>query len=279
MHKFKKITIIGVGLLGGSIGLVVKKKKLAGRVIGYFRHKNKIADAVKRGVVDEGTDDFNEAVINSDLIILCSPVSDIIKKLGDLKKMRLENALITDTGSTKLKIADAGKGLNFIGSHPLAGSEQSGLSHARADLFNDSLCILTPVGSGKSDKPQARLVEFWKALGTKTIVMSPEKHDRVISFASHLPHALAFSLIDAIPNTMIPFGAGGLKDTTRIALSNPDIWIDIFFSNRQNILKSVDSLQKSLQRFKKALTEQDRKKMLAFLSGARTKRKGLTQKP
>ena len=279
MRLFKKVTIVGVGLLGGSIGLAIKKKKLADKVVGFFRHKNKIPAAIKKGVIDEGSDDFVQAIKGSDFIIFCSPVSDIIKKLKQLKKMGLNSVLITDTGSTKQEIAAASHGLHFIGSHPLAGSEQSGMNHSKADLFNDSLCALTPSKTNSLNKSYERLAEFWKSLGAKTIILKPEKHDQILALASHLPHAVVFSLMESIPKEVIPFAAGGLKDTTRIALSNPEIWIDIFLSNKKNILRSVDSFEKSLQRFKKALAKNDRRNLLSLLIRAQKKRKGFPQKP
>ncbi|MFH0940787.1 MAG: prephenate dehydrogenase/arogenate dehydrogenase family protein [Candidatus Omnitrophota bacterium] len=272
MRPFKKITIVGVGLLGGSVGLAVRKHKLADKVTGFFRDKGKIAAAVKMGAVDEGTDDLKKAVALSGLIILCSPVSDIIKKLKILKKIAGKTTIITDTGSTKSKIVKAATPLNFIGSHPLTGSEQSGVSHARADLFKNSILILTPQHC-KQSKSLTRLAEFWEKLGSKTIVMTPEKHDHILAFSSHLPHATAFSLMQALPKETIGFAAGGLKDATRIALSNPDIWADIFLSNSKEVLKSINAFETSLKTLKKAVAGQDKKELVCFLRQAKDKRR------
>ncbi len=273
MALFKKVTIVGVGLLGGSIGLGIKKNDLAKNVTGFFRHKNEIAHALTSGIVDVGTDDFNKAVKDSDLIILCSPVGDIIKRLKTMK----HKALITDTGSTKAEIAKAGRKLNFIGSHPLAGSEQSGAQFARADLFHSSLCILTP-DSSRSSKALPLVKKFWEGLGARTILLSPKEHDRIVAFSSHLPHALAFALMGAVPQEIIPFAAGGLKDTTRISLSSPEIWADIFLSNRRQVAGSISTFEKSLKELKKSILNNNRKKLLSLLKHAQHKRRSIPPK-
>ncbi len=276
MKRFNKITIVGVGLLGGSIGLAVKKKGLACQVTGFFRDKKKIRDAIKLGAIDNGTDDFINAVDKSDLIILCSPVGDIISKLKLLKKIKANQAIITDIGSTKADIAKTARGLNFIGSHPIAGSEQSGISHAKTDIFSNSICILTPANRTKKESLR-RIAEFWRLLGAEPIILKPETHDRILAFTSHLPHAAAFSLMGTVPNEILKFSAGGLKDTTRIALSSPQIWADIFMSNKKNALKAISIFEKNLKRFKILIAGNDRRKLLLFLKKAQHKRSSMIQ--
>jgi prephenate dehydrogenase len=277
MTLFKKVTIVGIGLLGGSLGLAIKKKKLAGSVVGFFRHKDKIRQALQMGFLDAGTDDFREAIRESDFIILASPVSDIIKRLRELKKLKTK-ALLTDIGSTKSEIVKTGRGLNFIGSHPLAGSEKSGMAHARGNLFKGSLCLLTPPHE-VSSLSLAKLSRFWKCLGTKTIVLSCDEHDRILAFVSHLPHVAAFALMKTIPNKTLSFAAGGLKDTTRIALSNPKIWNDILLSNKKRVLKSIKAFEETLAEIKKALLENDTSKLTSLLAQAQKKRKQIQQRP
>lgn len=270
MALFKKITIVGVGLLGGSIGLAIKKKKLAEVVTGHFRNKNKIAAAVRRGALDNGTDDFNKAIADSDLIILCSPVKDIMHKLKRLKNTK---ALITDTGSTKAAIAAAARSSNFVGAHPLAGSEQSGLSFAHADLFKGTLCILTPQKSGKT--ATKKIEKFWRGLGAKTILMAPRRHDRVLAMTSHLPHVAAFALAKILPADLAAFCAGGFRDTTRIALSNPGLWRDIFLTNKEPVLKSIAAFESSLKELRRSILTGDGQGLAAFLKKARQKRQNL----
>lgn len=276
MRLFKKITIVGVGLLGGSIGLAIRKKKLSQEVIGYFRDKNKISHAVKKGAIDRGEDNFFEAIKGSDLIILCSPVSDIIKKLIILKKLKKNTTLITDIGSTKSKIVKTAKGLNFIGSHPLAGSEQSGIDHASAGLLKGSLCILTD-DNKKCRKSLMQIAKFWKSLGAKIVVLSSCEHDRILAYSSHLPHVVSFSLMSSIPKQAIKYASSGLRDTTRIVLSKPKIWVDIFRSNRKELLKSINSFEKSLKNLKDAISKSDEKRLYSLLTQAKNKRKTLSQ--
>ena len=277
MKLFKKIAIVGVGLIGGSLGLAIKKKKLAGQVVGFFRHKNKISQAIKLKAVDAGTNDFALAVQDSDFIILCSPVSDIVRRLKELKKAKT-TALITDIGSTKSEITKASRGLNFIGSHPLAGSEKNGIAFAKADLFKNSLCVLTP-GKNPSAYSLEKVNRFWRLLGAKTVVLSPDKHDRILSFASHLPHVAAFALMNTVPKEMLPFAAGGLRDTTRIASSDPKIWNDILLSNNKHLLETIEAFQVSLHKIKIALLKKDAKKLNKLLTQAQRKRSEIKQKP
>lgn len=271
MKKFKKVAIIGVGLLGGSIGMAIKQKKMAGKITGFFRDREKIKKALQLKTIDEGTDNFKTAVKNADLVILCTPVSDIISKLKILKKMNMPNALITDVGSTKSDIVKSARGLNFVGSHPLAGSEQSGIEYARADLFKDSVSVLT-VGAYEKNESLEQIRFFWERLGSKTIMLTLPLHDRLLAYSSHLPHVIACALMKTVPENAFPYAAGGLKDTTRIALARTDMWADIFLSNQKNVLESLASFEKTLKEFKKALKEKNRKKISNLLKKSRAKR-------
>lgn len=256
------------------MGLAIKKNRLAREVIGFFRDKKKIAAAVKIGAIDRGTTDFKGAVGESDLVILCSPVNDIIEKLKLIKKWGYKNTLVTDTGSTKTEIIQAARGLDFIGSHPLAGSEQSGIVYAKSGLFSGSLCILTPTGREKASSVR-RIEGLWRGLGADTAALTPDEHDHILAFTSHLPHVAAFSLIKAIPERYMRFSAGGLKDTTRIALSNPDIWAGIFTTNKKDILLAVTELERCVREFKKTIATNDKRGLLLFLKSAQGKRKKL----
>ncbi len=267
---FGKITIVGVGLLGGSIGMAAKKRRLCREVCGYFRNQKKISAARRHGAIDTGTDNFAEAVAGSDLVILCSPVEDIKTKIKELKRLGITKTLITDVGSTKAEIIRAAKGLNFVGSHPLAGSEQSGVAYGRPDLFKDSVCIVTP---DLAPHASVRAVcNFWKILGSRVITLTAKRHDAALAFTSHLPHAVAFALACVMPDHCGLLTAGGLKDTTRIALSHPDVWSDIFLSNRTNVLKSLNAFERSLKRLKSAIATENRKVLKKFLAYGRNKR-------
>ena len=228
--------------------------------------------------MDEGTNNFNKSIQESDFIILCSPVNDIVQKLKMIKKIGDRHILITDVGSTKTRIVKAAQGLNFIGSHPLAGSQQSGLIHAKKDLFKDVLCILTPKDA-RANHSFEKVKEFWTRLGSRPIVIKPQTHDRILAFVSHLPHVIAFSLIQAIPKNYLKFGATGLKDTTRIALSPPEIWADIFLSNKKDVLAAIEVFIKALQSLKKKLLNNNRKTLTSHLSAAQKMRMSLNSKP
>jgi prephenate dehydrogenase len=277
MKHFRQIAIVGVGLLGGSIGRAVKKRRLARKVIGFFRDKEKIAAAKRAGAVDAGTDDLLKALKGSDLVILCSPVADIVAKLKSIKKAGLTKTLITDAGSTKVQIVRAAQGLNFVGSHPLAGSEQSGLAASRPDLFKATLCVLTP--TRETPRASVRTVaHFWKSLGADVALLSPEEHDKILAYTSHLPHLLAFALIQAIPDRFHRFSAGGLKDTTRIALSSPGLWRDILLSNAQAVLTSLTAFEKSLATLKQTVRRKDAEALARLLTRARSRRLLMTQR-
>lgn len=262
---------MGVGLLGGSIGMAIKKNRMAKRVCGFFRNKKKIKKALALKAIDEGTDNLIMAVQDADLIILATPVNDIIEKLNWMKSHSVES-LITDIGSTKQLIINAAKGLNFIGSHPLAGSEQSGIDHAHPDIFKDSLSILTPMVKKEQTSEINIIRSFWQQLGARTTELSSKTHDHLLAFSSHLPHALACTLIQAIPDEAIPFGAGGLKDTTRIAQAETTMWQNIFISNKSELLCAISAFEKKLTQLKTALKKENAAELLSFLKKSKSKK-------
>jgi len=272
MKTRKKVALLGIGLLGGSVGLRLKKHKLAQEVVGHFRNKKKISWAVRKGIIDRGTTDLADAVRGADIIVISTPIRDIEHKLSVLKKIADPNTLITDTGSTKVSIVRAASGLNFVGAHPLAGSERSGAEAARSDLFKDSICILTP---GRKTAAWRKIAAFWSALGCRVYTMKAARHDAILSRTSHLPHVAAFALMAAIPKDVMPFSAGGLRDATRIALSPPELWVDILLANQEQILKALATYERSLSHFKKALSARRRSKILALLTSGQHKRQSL----
>jgi len=269
MKTYDKVAILGVGLIGGSIGLALKKRRLARKVVGHFRDPKKIGQACRRGIIDQGTTDLNEAVDGADIVVVCTPVSDIEKKLRLLKKRVARGCLITDVGSAKSSIVRQAAGLNFVGAHPLTGSEQSGTTASSADLFQGCVCILTPKTKDASFRKAAA---FWRALGCRVVAMTAGRHDFVLSRTSHLPHLAAYALMAAVPHNTLPFAAGGLKDTTRIALSVPHIWSDIFLANRGHILKALASYERALARFRKALRSGERRALVSLLTSSQRKR-------
>lgn len=265
---FHRITIVGVGLLGGSIGLAAKKLGVAREVVGHFRNPKKIAPAVRRGAIDRGTTDLREAIRESDLIVLATPINDIVAKIKTLRAWKIKT-LVTDTGSTKSQIVRSAAGLCFVGSHPIAGSEQSGIAFARPDLFKNSLCILTP-GPAPATASH-RVTVFWKSLGAAVKTMRPAVHDRTLGFTSHLPHAVAFALMNTIQTKDLAFAGGGLKDTTRIAASHPGLWSEILLSNKKEVQKAIRRFSANLNRIHRDLSRRP-DSLRRTLSAAQKKR-------
>jgi len=276
---FKKITIIGLGLIGGSLALAIKEKKLAKEVAGVSRREKTIKKAVKNKIVDFATLDLEEGVKDSDIVIIAAPVlkiADIARRAASFLK---KGAVITDAGSTKkyiVKNIEKAKlgGIDFVGSHPIAGSEKSGIGFADKDLFKGAYCVLTKT---ENTNPGAlnKVRKFWIALGMKIVIVSPERHDRLLSKISHLPHACAVSLINSVGKNGIALAAGGLKDTTRIASCDPELWKDIFLTNRENLARDIGMLKKELFRIEKALKSNDTQGLSRLLSKAKSIRDSL----
>lgn len=272
MKLFNKVAIIGVGLVGGCIALEVKRKKLASRILGVSRRKRTIQIARKLKIIDEGSQKF-DIIKDVDLLVLAMPVSTILDSAKKISRFIKPDCIVTDVGSTKEEIVTKLEKIfpNYVGSHPLAGSEKRGVSNAHPGIFNDSLCILTPT---KNTDPQLleKIQKFWVKIGTKVIILSASKHDKIISTVSHLPHLVAFSLIKSIPSQYLKLSASGLKDTTRIALSDSSLWADIFLSNRKNVIKAIKAFQGDLLKAKSAIARKDRASLIRILSDAKKKR-------
>lgn len=272
---FKKVAIVGTGLIGGSLGLVIKKKRIAREVLGVSRHKSSLFIAKRIGAIDAGSLDLG-IVKDADLIILAMPVNAILNLAEKISKACSKKAVVTDVGSTKQDVVKKLERIfpNFLGSHPLAGSEKRSVAHAEAGLFNGSLCILTPT-KRTSRHALKSIKKFWKKIGVKTVDLSPEAHDKVLSLTSHLPHIAAFSLMESVPANYLKFASGGLRDTTRIAASEGELWADIFLSNRNNIISGIVLLEKNISRIKSALSSKDRRSLIKFLRSAKEKREKL----
>ncbi|MDO8519629.1 MAG: prephenate dehydrogenase/arogenate dehydrogenase family protein [Deltaproteobacteria bacterium] len=235
---FERVAIVGVGLIGGSLGLEIRKKKLAKQVIGYGRSRGNLNAALKIGAIDRAAANLEGAVFGADLVLLCGPVSSIIDQLKGLSGMVHPGALVMDVGSTKREIVRASRflpsGVSFVAAHPMAGTEQSGASHARLGLFQKKTCLITPVRS-TSRKALNKAVKLWKELGCKVTLLSPERHDQTLAATSHLPQMAAYALmapLSSLPLSQLKlFSGSGLKDTTRIAASPASMWRDIVLTN------------------------------------------------
>jgi prephenate dehydrogenase len=275
MRAFNKVAIVGIGLIGGSMALAIKKKRLAHQVIGISRHKKTLLLAKKSGAIDQGSQNL-DIIKDADLVILATPVSTILNQASLISKIIKPDCIVSDVGSTKQEIVSKLEKLfpNYIGSHPLAGSEKRGIINAHPDMFKGSFCILTPTRNTKN-KAKDKIKRLWSELGTKVIFLSPAIHDKTLSFVSHLPHILAFSLIKSIPKEYLRFSSTSLKDTTRIASSDTSLWLDIFLSNQKNTLKAIELLQGNLSKIKSAIQRKNRKLLNKILKEAKAKRETL----
>jgi len=272
MRLFNKVAIIGVGLIGGSIALAIKEKKLANKIIGVSRHRKSLLLAHKRGAIDEGSQKIN-IIKDADLLILATPVNTILNLAPRIYQLIDSGCIVIDVGSTKQEIVPRLTKLfpYFVGCHPLAGSEKRGIIHANAKIFNNSLCILTPIE--KTDMQAKKKIKiFWTKLGAKVLYLTPSIHDRILSFVSHLPHVVAFSLIASIPKNYLKLASPSLKYTTRIAASDAQLWVDIFLTNKKNMLNAIKLLEKNISQIKTAIHKKDSEGLTKIFKIAKKKR-------
>jgi prephenate dehydrogenase len=280
--QFRKITIVGVGLLGGSLGLAIKRHRLAREVAGYVRRPASLKDCEKAGAVDYATLDLLASVWNADLVVLCTPLAQMRPLVKQLLPALKRGVIVTDVGSVKASVVReletlvARAGGHFVGSHPMAGAEKTGVAAARVDLFAGAACVVTP--TRKTSKVALRKVEnFWKAVGCHLMKLSPEVHDQLVSRSSHLPHLVAATLSNLVLNPTSPKAqsrlcATGFRDTTRIASGSPEMWRDIAQANRRNLSRAVNAFIADLQKFQKALNQSDQRAVAKFFEQAKQRR-------
>ena len=280
---FDKITIIGCGLIGSSILRVVDKKKLS-KQINIFDKSKEASAFIKNNFSVKIFNDLAESVQGSDLVIISSPLSSYKEILLTIKSTLKKDVILTDTGSAKKEINKIVNNLNldnvhWISSHPIAGTEFSGPESGFAELFNNRWCILSAENEKESHQ-LSLLKKFWEALGSKVKFMSFDDHDYVLSLTSHLPHAIAYSIIRTVINNdekfkedIIQYSASGLRDFTRIAASDPTMWRDIFIDNSDNILKVLDRFSENLEEIKKAIKSKNSDKLNSIFSSTRKLRK------
>ncbi|HWB53594.1 MAG TPA: prephenate dehydrogenase [Tepidisphaeraceae bacterium] len=273
----RTLSIIGVGLLGGSIGLAAKERIKDVRVIGYGHRRLTLQRALRLKAIDEAADDLSKAVSGADLVILCTPVGLFRKILTEIRPALAEKCIVTDVGSTKGLVVKWGErivGRRFVGSHPMAGSEKRGVEFARSDLFDKALCLMTP--TARTDPSALRQVEqFWKTLGMKISRLSPNEHDRLLAEVSHLPHIAAAALIGIPSQRAIPLCGKGFLDSTRIAAGDGGLWRDIFLDNRKNMISAIDKLRLELETVANLIEQGDGAKLQRWLDQRARKRRTL----
>ncbi len=273
--QFGTVCIIGPGLIGGSIGLGLKKRNLAKTIIGVGHRTSSLEKATKMHAIDIGILNSEEAVKDADIVILAASVNKIIDTAKKIIPFMKSNAILTDVGSTKKYIVEQishniRKDITFVGAHPIAGSEQRGVEFASADLFEGCTCIITPIDNHTAEVET--ISQLWQLLGAKITYLTPEQHDEILAFVSHLPHLVASCLINAIKKEYLVCGASGLRDTTRVASGDPELWVDIFCQNRENVIKSIDLFIAEVGRFRNDLLNKNNARILDRLKNAKVSR-------
>ena len=260
-----RLSIVGLGLLGGSVAKAARAASLAQEIVGLGRNPKSLEPALRERAVDRITTDLAEGVRGADMIVLATPVATLERQLPAVWEAASSHALLTDVGSTKAGIVRAAEALGasrplgFVGSHPMAGSNLSGFSVARADLFSGATVILTPTDRTPSE-PIKRVTEFWEAMGGRVTVMDPATHDRAVAAISHLPHLVVDALVAAVVDMdprFLDVAARGFKDTTRIAASDPAVWREIFQQNREALGEALAAFRGALGRLEGILAAGD----------------------
>lgn len=279
---FRKIALVGVGLLGGSLALAIRQRQLAETVRGYVRRDASIAECERAGLKDFASRDLLGTVRDADLVILCTPLSQMRELTEAMLPALKSGVLVSDIGSVKASVVAeleplvSSTGAHFIGAHPMAGGEKSGVAAAQARLFSDSVCILTP--TTKSSPGAAQLLEeFWHLLGTRVLKLTPELHDELVARCSHLPHVVAAGLANYVLDAAHPkeqplLCANGFRDTTRIASGSPEMWRDIALANRVHLGRALNQFVTDLQKLQCALASSDAAEIEKFFVTAKQRR-------
>ena len=285
MKKIDEITIIGPGLIGSSLGLALKSKKIVKKIVGIDTSKNNLKDALNNKSIDESRNIIDYRVSKSEFIFICTPVSFIDKIVSDLVPFVSKKNFITDTGSVKnifktSTIKNICTISNFIPGHPIAGTENSGAKNALKGLFEGKWCILTPFN--KKDKNIKKLSTLWKYIGMEIATMPVDEHDKIMSITSHLPHLIAFTIVNTAfkidvkkKKELINFSAGGFKDFTRIGSSDSRMWTDIFVSNKKYLTSTLDGFIKDLKNFRALIKKNNIDEIFDLLKQTKDIRKSI----
>lgn len=271
-----RLAIIGVGLIGGSLARALKKAKACNSITGFGRDEANLKRAVNMGVIDEYSTDLSPVVRDADVVVLATPLMTVEPLLEDMVGQLRPHAVITDVGSAKGSIVQAARSVlgadlkNFVPGHPIAGMEKSGVDASFAELFVDHLVILTPL---PENSPMAidLVTRMWEACGARVVSLEVEHHDQVLAATSHLPHVLAYALVDCLAgmdehDEIFRFSAGGFRDFTRIASSSPEMWSDICVSNRDKLLTVIDQFKHHLDGIGRLIKDQDRDHLMEIFS-------------
>lgn len=283
---FKKVAIIGVGLIGGSLAMAMKQKRMADTIVGIGRGTANLELAMRLGVVDSISVDIESGVSGADLVVVAVPVLKTGETIKKAASGLTSPCIITDVGSVKKAIIDEceaalPKGITYVPGHPIAGTENSGVEAAMANLYNERVCILTPT----SNTPQtdiAKIREMWQEAGSRVVIMDAATHDRLLSAISHLPHMIAYTLVNTVAASgeknidFLKYSAGGFRDFTRIASSSPEMWADVCAMNKDNIIGMIENFQRQLETLKRLMVHGDFKGVKANFESAKKIRDSIT---
>ncbi|MFO0915522.1 MAG: prephenate dehydrogenase/arogenate dehydrogenase family protein [Pirellulales bacterium] len=274
--RWNSVAVIGVGIIGGSIGRALLRHGIAQQVIGIGRHAGRLESAREAGIISHATTDLAAGVSAADVVVACTPVQQIADDLERAARHAPPHCLLIDAGSTKETIVERldrtlSKDRRFVGCHPLAGSEKSGFEHARDDLFEDRWVILTPT-SRTQPAVLDEAARFWQSLGARTLNLSPAEHDRGVAWVSHLPHAVAAVLAACTPAEYLSLAATGWRDTTRVASGDALLWTQIFSENRAAVADALRGFTDELETFCKYLKDLDSAQLERLLAAGKHKR-------
>lgn len=279
VKDLRHITVVGLGLLGGSISLAASRSLSRARIVGYSHRPSTRAKARQLEVATEVADSLRSSVTDADLVILATPLGtfeSIFVEIGDVLP---SGCIVTDVGSTKVlphrwAVSRLPKSVHYVGSHPIAGSEQRGVEFARDDLLDQAMCVLTT--TNRSNRRAVQMLKgFWAKLGCRIETMTPAEHDRIFANVSHLPHMTAVALTNANQNDDLKFAGTGFIDTSRIASGPANIWADVLVTNARNATRGIDRIITELMKLRKAITDENRKQIEVLLEKARDKRAAL----
>ena len=285
---FNKVCIIGCGLIGSSIARAIRKNHLSSKIVSSNRSDSVNKKVIELKIVDDSSSDTKKMAEGSDLIIIATPLSSYEDIISKIKNSLKSGTILTDVGSVKENIInliekDVPANVSWISSHPIAGTEESGPEAGFSELFKNRWCILTP--SKKAQEKDIKLLEaFWKKIGSKVDIMEAKQHDYILSITSHMPHLIAYNIVNTSLNiqdekesVIVKYSAGGLRDFTRIAASNPIMWRDIFIQNKKNTSKMIDKFIEDLEDLKKAMENEDGKKLEEIFTKTKKIRKEIVE--
>ena len=292
MNQIQQITILGVGLMGGSLGLALKQNGFSGKIVGLGRKIERLEIAQSLKAVDKITTDFGQALLDTDLVVICTPVDQIVPMIERVLRSvdSSKSLILTDVGSVKSEPVHTidqllleCPNIEFVGGHPMAGSEKTGVSAARSDLYQSAKCLLTPTDN-TSSLALKMVTQLWESVGSAVYILTPDQHDSLLAAASHLPHLVASILAETVGKVMVngeaatKYAATGFRDTTRIASGSPELWNSIFLQNRSNMITMISDLINDLQLFQTYLENKDANAIHFYLDSAKRVLEALEEK-